>query len=64
MMIDRLDMYKCLLADALKSSKKDKKKHVKSYVCCEKCKRTGVTLRKIDDDYICNDCYKELQNGK
>lgn len=45
--------------EILKSCKRDKKKHVKGYVCCIKCKRTGVTLRKISDEYICNDCYKE-----
>lgn len=62
-MPDGLDIYKWLLGDALKSIKKDKKKHIKGYVCCAKCKRAGVTLRKINDEYICNDCYKEIQNG-
>lgn len=56
-----LDIYKWLMGDALKSAKRDEKKHVKGYVCCEKCKRTGVTLRKINDTYLCNDCYKELR---
>lgn len=57
------DFMKWFLGEALKSVKRDKKKHVKGYVCCEKCKRTGITLRKINDRYLCNDCYKELQNG-
>ena len=60
-MANGLDIYKWLLGDALKSAERDKRKHVKGYVCCEKCKRTGVTLRKVNDYYICNDCYKELQ---
>ena len=58
-MPNELDMYKWFLGEVLKSIKKDKKKHAKGYVCCIKCKRTGVTLRKINDEYICNVCYKE-----
>lgn len=56
-----IDIYKWIMHDIYKEQKEGK--YVKGYVCCKKCKRTGVTLRKIKDEYICNDCYKELQNG-
>ena len=55
------DFLKWLDLSLPKPSKRDK--HVKGVVCCHKCGRTGVTLRKFDSKYICNDCYKEIQNG-
>lgn len=63
-MPDGFDFYKWFLGDALKPDKRSKKKHITGCVRCEKCKRSGVTLRKINDEYFCNDCYKEKKNGR
>ena len=58
------DFMKWSMMNALKPSNRDKRnKHRKGIVCCHKC-GYGGTLRKIDDKYICNKCYKELQNER
>ncbi len=62
-MPDGFDFWKWVAFSMPKPSKRDK--HVKGYVCCCKCGRTGVTLRKTENKYICNECYKkELQNER
>lgn len=33
-------------------------------IVCVKCKRGDKTLRKINNEYICNDCIKEQQNER
>ena len=39
-------------------------KYVKRYIACNKCHRTGVTLRRGPDSYYCTDCYNELMRKK
>lgn len=46
----------CMSDEILRSLERDKKKHIKGYVCCARCKRTNVTLRKINGVYFCNNC--------
>lgn len=44
------------------SGKKSKLQSKK--VVCLKCGRGDKTLRKIANEYICNECLKELQNER
>lgn len=43
----------------LAHEKQSKNKIHGERVVCAKCKRSDKTLRKINNEYICNDCYKE-----
>ena len=44
--------------------KRTKKALLPSKRCvCLKCGKSGKTLHKIENGYICNDCLKELKNG-
>jgi len=45
----------------MKLSKKALKKNPPQLVVCDKCKTSGVTLRKVEDTYYCEKCLKKLQ---